>query len=93
MTCRTATAALINAEGIRVRLPIKGRKDLGAGALLEIDSRTLPGQLHASTPQLVVDLSRFGLVVLAMQEPQYRQDGIRQLMARIDRRVCPACRS
>ena len=83
MTCRTATAALINAEGIRVRLPIKGRKDLGAGGLLEIDSRTLPGQLHASTPQLVDDLSRFDLVVLAMQEPQYRQDGIRQLMASI----------
>ena len=83
MTCRTATAALINAEGIRVRLPIKGRKDLGAGGLLEIDSRTLPGQLHAGTPQLVGDLSRFDLVVLAMQEPQYRQDGIRQLMARI----------
>ena len=81
MTCRTATSALINAEGIRVRLPIKGRKDLGIGGLLEIDSRTLPGQLHASTPQLVGDLSRFDLVVLAMQEPQYRQDGIRQLMA------------
>ena len=83
MTCRTATAALINAEGIRVRLPIKGRKDLGTGGLLEVDSRTLPGQLHASTPQLVGDLSQFGLVALAMQEPQYRQDGIRQLMARI----------
>ena len=83
MTCRTATAALIDAEGIRVRLPIKGRKDLGTGGLLEVDSRTLPGQLHASTPQLVGDLSQFGLVVLAMQEPQYRQDGIRQLMARI----------
>ena len=35
MTCRTATAALIDAEGIRVRLPIKGRKDLGTGGLLE----------------------------------------------------------
>lgn len=83
MTCRTATAALINADGIRVRLPIKGRKDLGASGLLEMGSRTLPGQLQASTPQGMGDLSRFDLVVLAMQEPQYRQDGIRQLMARI----------
>lgn len=83
MTCRTATAERINAEGIRVRLPIKGRKDLGTGGLLEVDSRTLPGRLRASTPQQVSDLSGFDLVVLAMQEPQYRQDGIRQLMARI----------
>jgi hypothetical protein len=83
MTCRTATAALINAEGIRVRLPIKGRPDIGTNGLLEIPSRTLKGQLHASTPQNVGDLARFDLVVLAMQEPQYQQDGIRELMARI----------
>ncbi len=83
MTCRTATAELVNAQGIRVRLPIKGRKDLGHNGLLEVDSRQLPGQLSASTPQQVGDLSKFDLVVLAMQEPQYRQDGIRQLMARI----------
>ena len=85
LTCRTATADLINAEGIRVRLPIKGRKEVGAGTdgLLELDSRQLSGRLQARTPQQVVDLSGFHLVVLAMQEPQYRQDGIRQLMARI----------
>ena len=89
LTCRTATAGLINAEGIRVRLPIKGRKDIGTGGLLEVDSRQLPGQLLASTPELVGDLSRFSLVVLAMQEPQYRQDGIRQLMADIAKSGLP----
>ena len=89
LTCRTATAGLIIAEGIRVRLPIKGRKDLGTGGLLEVDSRQLPGQLQASTPELVGDLSRFSLVVLAMQEPQYRQDGIRQLMASIAKSGLP----
>ena len=83
LTCRTATAELINAEGIRVRLPIKGRNEVGTSGLLEVDSRQLSGRLHASTPQQVGDLSRFHLVVLAMQEPQYRQDGIRQLMVRI----------
>jgi hypothetical protein len=83
MTCRTATADLMNLEGIRVRLPIKGRKDIGIGGVLEINSGDLPGLLHASTPQLVRDLGGFDLVVLAMQEPQYRQDGIRQLMAGI----------
>jgi hypothetical protein len=83
MTCRTATAALMNAQGIRVRLPIKGRPDVGVAGLWEMDSRQLPGQLHATTPQEVGDLQAFDLVVLAMQEPQYQQDGIRQLMARI----------
>jgi len=83
LTCRAATAELINAEGIRVRLPIKGRKEVGTDGLLEVDSRQLSGRLEASTPQQVGDLSRFHLVVLAMQEPQYRQDGIRELMARI----------
>ncbi len=83
MTCRTATATLINEQGIRVRLPIKGRKDIGAGGLLEVDSRTLRGKLSACTPQLVGDLVRFDLVVLAMQEPQYRQEGIRELMFKV----------
>ncbi len=89
MTCRTATAALINDEGIRVRMPIKGRKDLGTGGLLEVDSRELPGELRACTPQQVGELSRFDLVVLAMQEPQYRQDGIRELMAGIAQAALP----
>lgn len=83
MTCRTATAALMNAQGIRVRLPIKGRPDVGVAGLWEMDSRQQPGRLRASTPQDVGDLEAFDLVVLAMQEPQYQQDGIRQLMARI----------
>jgi hypothetical protein len=83
MTCRTATANLINAEGIRVRLPIKGRRDLGVNGLLEVASKGLKGQLIACTPQQVTDLAAFDLVVLAMQEPQYRQDGIRELMQQI----------
>lgn len=89
LTCRTATADLINAEGIRVRLPIKGRKEVGTGGLLEMDSRQLAGRLQANTPEQVGDLSRFDLVVLAMQEPQYRQDGIRQLMAGIAKAGLP----
>ena len=83
MTCRTATANLINVEGIRVRLPIKGRRDVGVNGLLEISSKALTGRLTACTPQQVTDLAAFDLVVLAMQEPQYRQDGIRELMQQI----------
>ena len=83
LTCRTATANLINAEGIRVRLPIKGRRDVGANGLVEVSSKELAGHLTARTPQQVTELATFDLVVLAMQEPQYRQDGIRELMQRI----------
>ena len=80
MTCRTATANLINAAGIRVRLPIKGRRDVGVNGLVEVSSKELKGHLTACTPQQVADLPAFDLVILAMQEPQYRQDGIRELM-------------
>ena len=83
MTCRTATANLINAAGIRVRLPIKGRHDVGVNGLVEVSSQELTGHLTACTPQQVSDLAAFDLVVLAMQEPQYRQDGIRELMQQI----------
>ena len=41
--CLPAEADLINAEGFRVRLPVKGRKDP-----VEIDSRKLPGKVTAS---------------------------------------------
>lgn len=83
MTCRTPTAQLINEDGIRVRLPIKGRRDLGVNGLLEVSSKALPGKLTACTPMQVADLPSFDLVVLAMQEPQYRQDGIAPLMQKI----------
>lgn len=83
MTCRTATADLINDEGICVRLPIKGRGDVGVNGLLEVASKDLTGRLSACTPQQVTNLATFDLVVLAMQEPQYRQDGIRELMQQI----------
>ena len=39
LVCLPAEADLINAEGFRVRLPIRGRKDP-----VELDSRKLPGQ-------------------------------------------------
>jgi len=33
------------------------------------------------------------LVVLAMQEPQYRLSGVRELLDAVARASCPACRS
>ena len=48
LACLPAEAELIDKEGIRVRLPIRGRDES-----LEIDSRQLPGKLSADVPQAV----------------------------------------
>jgi hypothetical protein len=72
--CLPAEAEVINAEGARVRLPIKGRKDL-----VEIDTRKLPGTLTAAGPG-DVNPADFDLIALAMQEPQYRSPGVRELL-------------
>src|SRR5512142_806855 len=42
LICLPAESDLINAEGFRVRMPIRGRKDP-----IEIDSRKLPGKVTA----------------------------------------------
>jgi hypothetical protein len=72
--CLPAEADLINAEGFRVRLPVKGRKDP-----VEIDSRKLPGKVTASGAAGVKP-SDYDLIALAMQEPQYRSPGVRELL-------------
>ncbi len=74
LVCLPAEADLINREGIRVRLPVKGRD-----GLIEIDSRKLPGKLSAAGPQ-DVDPADYDLVTLAMMEPQYRSPGVRELI-------------
>ena len=66
LICLPAEADLINAEGAIVRMPVKGRD-----GLVEVNSRDLPGTLTAGGPA-GVNPSDFDLVVLAMQEPQYR---------------------
>jgi hypothetical protein len=57
-----------------VKLPVRGRKD---PVLLE--SRKLPGKVTAG-PATGVDPSKYDLIGLCMQEPQYRSDGVRQLL-------------
>lgn len=79
-----AHADEINREGIRVIFPVRGR----AGPA-EVDSRKLPGKLRAFAPESV-DPANDGLVVLAMQEPQYRAPDLRPLLAAVAaaRRPC-----
>jgi hypothetical protein len=74
LVCLPAEADLINAEGFRVRLPVRGRKDP-----VELDSRKLPGKVTAG-PATGVDPKDYDLVGLAMQEPQYRSPGVRELL-------------
>jgi len=72
--CLPAEADLINAEGYRVKLPVRGRKDP-----VLLDSRKLPGKVSASGAQ-GVSPNDYDLIGLAMQEPQYRSPGVRELL-------------
>ena len=74
MVCLPAEVEAFNSEGARVRLPTRGRKEP-----IELDSRNLPGKLSAAGPGDVKP-SDFDLVALAMQEPQYRSPGVRELL-------------
>jgi len=84
LVCLPAEADLINAEGFRVRLPVKGRKDQ-----VEIDSRKLPGKVSAGGAQ-GVNPKDYDLVGLAMQEPQYRSPGVRELLDAVAKSKVPS---
>src|ERR1700732_4054004 len=72
LVCLPAGADLINAEGFRVRLPVRGRKDP-----VVLDSRKLPGAVTAG-PAAGANPKDYALVGLCMQEPHYRSGGGRQ---------------
>jgi hypothetical protein len=83
LVCLPAEADLINAEGFRVRLPVKGR-----AAPIEIDSRRLPGKVAAGGAG-DFDPKKFDLIGLAMQEPQYRSAGVRELLDAVAKSKVP----
>ena len=83
LICLPAEADLINAEGAVVRMPVRGRE-----GLVEVNSRTLPGSLSAGGTA-GVNPAEFDLVVLAMQEPQYRSPGVRELLQAVARSRVP----
>ena len=83
LVCLPAEADLINAEGFRVRLPVKGRKEQ-----VEIDSRKLPGKVSAGGAA-GVNPKDYDLVGLAMQEPQYRSPGVRELLDAVAKSKVP----
>ena len=74
LVCLPAEAELINTEGFRVRLPVRGRKDP-----VLLNSRKLPGKVTAGGAA-GINPKDYDLVGLAMQEPQYRSPGVRELL-------------
>ncbi len=74
LVCRARTADIINDQGVIVRMPVKGRE-----GLVEVRSSELPGRIRATTPEAARP-GDYDMVVLAMQEPQYRQPGVRELL-------------
>ena len=77
LICLPAEADLINAEGFRVRMPIRGRKDP-----VLLDSRKLPGKVTAGGVDSA-NPADFDLIGLAMQEPQYRTAGVKELLDKV----------
>ena len=77
LACLPGEVEAFNAHGARVRLPRKG-----SDQLVEVDSRDLPGKLSAAVPTDIRP-DGYDLVVLAMQEPQYRAPGVRELLAAV----------
>ena len=77
LICFPRSAEIINRDGVRVRMPVRGHE-----RPVEIDSRSLGGSLTAGSPQSI-DIERFDLVVLAMQEPQYRAPEIHALLQQV----------
>lgn len=77
LVCLPAEVERINTDGAVVRMPVKGR-----AGLIEINSKTLAGKLKASGPA-GIDPRRFDLVALAMQEPQYGAQGVRELLSSV----------
>src|SRR4029453_11871350 len=83
LVCLPAEADLINREGAIVRLPVKGRD-----GLVEIQSKKLPGKLCAGGTTAFKPADS-DLVVLAMQEPQYRAPGVRELLEAVAKTRVP----
>jgi hypothetical protein len=74
LVCLPAEADLMNSEGAIVRMPVKGRQ-----GLVEINSKKLPGKLAAGGTT-AFNPGDYDLIALAMQEPQYRSPGVRELL-------------
>src|SRR5262249_1106945 len=83
LVCLPPEADLITTEGFWVRLPVGGRK-----APVELASGKLPGKVPAG-PATGVNPKDYDLIGLAMQEPQYRSPGVRELLDAVGKSRVP----
>lgn len=77
LICLPEEAELINSEGAVIRLPVRGLE-----APVELNTKQMPGTVSAGAPA-DADPSDYDLVVLAMQEPQYRVPVVKELLGRV----------
>jgi hypothetical protein len=84
LVCLPVEADMINSEGFRVHIPIRGRRNQ-----IEIDSRNFPGKISAAGPA-DVNPKDYDLIGLAMQEPQYGSPGVRELLDAVAKSGVPS---
>lgn len=77
LICLPEEAELINSEGAIIRLPVRG-----LDAPVELNTKTMPGTVTAGAPE-DANPADYDLVVLAMQEPQYRVAVVKDLLDRV----------
>lgn len=77
LVCLPEEADLINKEGSVVRIKLRSEQ-----AHRSISSKELPGVLNAVVPEKV-NLARYSLVALAMQEPQYAVAEVKSLLNKL----------
>lgn len=77
LVCLPEEAELINSEGTFVRITLRGEDEPRI-----LSSQDLPGSLDACTPPQA-DPENYDLIAMAMQEPQYGADTVRDLLGRI----------
>ncbi len=83
LLCLPEEADLINKEGIRVRLPIRGRDEP-----VVIDSNQAPGNISAGGTD-EMNPADYDIIGLAMQEPQYRSPGVKELLEKVAKSGVP----
>lgn len=83
LVCTSDTAKLINDKGTLVKIPVRGHD-----SWIHVESKTLDSVLHASVPENIQP-EDYDLVILGMQEPQYRLPGVRELLDAVGKAKIP----
>ena len=77
LVCLPEEADLINAQGARVRLPLRG-----LDKTVELNTQEMTGNVSASSAS-EANPADYDLIGLAMQEPQYRATEVRALLGSV----------